>query len=765
MPSASNFSLPDDSSDPTNTKGTGDQGQVWNPSGGPDGKGAWEAPPPAGPVRNTVDSAFGAVWGNRNPDTINGVQQPGTSGVDFDTARYRGLAGQSVAAPTIDQTQSSESRGIGTGALGLLAARANGEVTPAQEMQAAQTTGAVNAVQSGAASIRGGAGARAAAARGAVMQGAQVRAQGNQDQAALAARERADAADQYFGAASAQRGRDLGLATSNAGLAVGQRGANLNNSLFYEGLRFNTKNAQQQAGLGLSLSDQAAANQARTQQQQQNAVAWGRGVDTAGTGAAGASGAVSAYNSTDQGDDKGSGGDDPWSSDNYSGSDVRSKTAVTPISDREAARLSQAGDTVLAGQRAALDAGPSVGKPAYDGKYLPSPFFGAKQQPAASPSLLDAIGARVARDNAAEPRYGYFDEADAGSKARLGGNPGYAASRAGQPGGMFGAASQSVARDYGDKARAVRNREVAMSDPAAKTQAYMLGHGHGSAGAPPQFYGQAPTAPAGAPSAPPTLTPPLQPDRATASQTTVTPFGEQPQAGSFMLSDARAKQEAYDLGVARGMSASPENRGGGMTGTRAPRLESPGGKAPNADFSRKDPSEQRAGVAYRDELAKGAYGEMAKGGALMPLSPALGATHLASAAQLANEAKAPAPAAAEEPGYFGQIADRAKAALTYSDPKTKTKVDDSPMAAANRSMAPSIYEYKAEFTPPEQKPGEKNVGPMANKMKANPIAATAIVLNPETGLLAIDKTKGLKLVMGGLADLQRQVDSMKGRRA
>jgi hypothetical protein len=85
------------------------------------------------------------------------------------------------------------------------------------------------------------------------------------------------------------------------------------------------------------------------------------------------------------------------------------------------------------------------------------------------------------------------------------------------------------------------------------------------------------------------------------------------------------------------------------------------------------------------------------------------------------------------------------------------------MAAANRSMEPSVYEYRAEFTPPEQAPGEKNVGPMADKMKANPIAATAIVKDPQTGMLAIDKTKGLKLVMGGLADLQRQVDQMKGR--
>ena len=109
-------------------------------------------------------------------------------------------------------------------------------------------------------------------------------------------------------------------------------------------------------------------------------------------------------------------------------------------------------------------------------------------------------------------------------------------------------------------------------------------------------------------------------------------------------------------------------------------------------------------------------------------------------------------------GYFGQLR------TMVSDERTKTHVQDNPMADANRSMAPSSYQYKPDFTPPEQQPGETNVGPMANKMEANPIAKTAIVKDPQTGLLAIDKAKGLKLVMGGLADLQRQVDRMGGAR-
>ena len=66
----------------------------------------------------------------------------------------------------------------------------------------------------------------AAAARGATAGGARLQAQGDLDTQALRAREMADAAGQYFGAATGQRGADLGLATSQASLNQGQRSAN-----------------------------------------------------------------------------------------------------------------------------------------------------------------------------------------------------------------------------------------------------------------------------------------------------------------------------------------------------------------------------------------------------------------------------------------------------------------------------------------------------------------------------------------------------------
>lgn len=102
---------------------------------------------------------------------------------------------------------------------------------------------------------------------------------------------------------------------------------------------------------------------------------------------------------------------------------------------------------------------------------------------------------------------------------------------------------------------------------------------------------------------------------------------------------------------------------------------------------------------------------------------------------------------------------------TTSDERAKKgfgNVSDADMADAMRSMEPSPYRYKPEHRPPEQAPGEVNVGPMADEMARDKVARTAIVRDDDSDLLAIDKDKGLKLVMGSLASLQHQVDSMKG---
>jgi len=86
---------------------------------------------------------------------------------------------------------------------------------------------------------------------------------------------------------------------------------------------------------------------------------------------------------------------------------------------------------------------------------------------------------------------------------------------------------------------------------------------------------------------------------------------------------------------------------------------------------------------------------------------------------------------------------------------------ENPIAEANRSMEGQPYAYKPGMTPPEQKPGEVNVGPMAQNMEQSPVAGTAVKTDPNTGLKMIDRDKALKVVMSGVADLQRQQDQTR----
>lgn len=81
--------------------------------------------------------------------------------------------------------------------------------------------------------------------------------------------------------------------------------------------------------------------------------------------------------------------------------------------------------------------------------------------------------------------------------------------------------------------------------------------------------------------------------------------------------------------------------------------------------------------------------------------------------------------------------------------------------ASNRSMVGSPYAYKPGLTPPEQRPGEPNFGPMAQNMEKSPVAGTAVKTDPHTGMKSIDRDKALKVTMSGVANLQTQLDQMK----
>lgn len=128
----------------------------------------------------------------------------------------------------------------------------------------------------------------------------------------------------------------------------------------------------------------------------------------------------------------------------------------------------------------------------------------------------------------------------------------------------------------------------------------------------------------------------------------------------------------------------------------------------------------------------------------------------------------------QEAGKEEETESPARAFLSRLTSDERAKVvekSQEPMANALRAMEPSAYRYKPQYTPPDQKEGEINVGPMANDMARDPVARVAIERGPD-GLLMIDRDKALKLTMGGLSSLQNQLDDVRrfidektGRRA
>ena len=115
-------------------------------------------------------------------------------------------------------------------------------------------------------------------------------------------------------------------------------------------------------------------------------------------------------------------------------------------------------------------------------------------------------------------------------------------------------------------------------------------------------------------------------------------------------------------------------------------------------------------------------------------------------------------------GRFEDVDSDEKPDLSYAAKAREGQIPDDAMYRAMKSMKPSLYAYKPGFRPPEQTPGEVQAGPMANPMKKDPIAGLAVEQEPQTGLLAIDKDKALKLTMGSLAVLANDVEALKRKK-
>lgn len=162
-------------------------------------------------------------------------------------------------------------------------------------------------------------------------------------------------------------------------------------------------------------------------------------------------------------------------------------------------------------------------------------------------------------------------------------------------------------------------------------------------------------------------------------------------------------------------------------------------RAASSSRARKGPQAKLAQLDWQDEQQRAAYDRGLQ----------------ATAAMSGSAVDIALPRAADAVARF-----RAEQAQPTREP-APSKPGEDLMASANRAQAGSAYAYKPEFRPPDQAPGEVNVGPMAQNMAANPIAATAVKQDPQTGMLSLAADKLMKLQSAGIGSLQAQVDALK----
>lgn len=347
----SNFTQPD-AGDPNNGRpgapapGTSDdRTKRWNPTGGPYGTGAWEDV--AGAVnRRTFDTK---AWGGRGEDVDgNGNPIAGTSGADRDIDRFRNMQDPlHQGGPVIDQTRGNEARGIGMGALDLLRGTAEGSRPSAAEQLGTEQGAAAQNAQFGiAASVRGGAAARAGAARGAVANAGTIGQQTLASNEAARANEMAGARGAYFGAASGMRGNDLGVATEQGNLDYGQRAANDARDAFYASKENALKTGELNrgmtaAGANLDLSERRAnQSEAAHQADTDRADAYMNTAQKITKGAA--MGAAGGYQAPPK--PKTGGGQSESDKADIENSDEKTKTNIRSVRARLKARVAGASD-------------------------------------------------------------------------------------------------------------------------------------------------------------------------------------------------------------------------------------------------------------------------------------------------------------------------------------------------------------------------------------------------------------------------------------
>lgn len=656
-------------------------------------------------------------------DANGNVVQLGTA--DQLSQKFQGLAAQ--PAPTVsgyadqfnDQALAGQSRNAELGALGLMQNAAEGNApSQAQILNQQATQQAENAAMSMANSVKGGAGARVAAMRNAQNVMAQTAAQGNVQNAALRAQEMANARNAYMQGASGMRSGDMG----QQGVDINKIGAQQQNNQYYAGLgeqynalslqplEDNQKAAEGQAGIVGGQFDQSRG----IAQQESGGGLWQK----AGAVGSMVSGTIGSHANKWENGVGGSGQDTSDSGGDGSGgdtSDVRAKTDVrppgVPMGPLSTLGMKQA-EAAVAQHRAQggyYDASSDQTVQMPDGSlkstrlaYNPDGTPYHEIQPEPSTAGLQSTLASYAGDQPAyEPMRG-----------AMGAPVGYAADRAGQPGSIFAPPKyKSETGNYTGGAKrqtAADQRDIAMSDARAKEDAFRSGQQSAlmrvqRVAAMPEEVRSLHDAEATA-----AMQPPAPPPGYQAQTTWADPTGRM-----AMLRDADA--------VAMAQRAQAEEQG--VPPEDQPIL----------------PSARALRTENRHYTAESAT---------PMVSPVLGKAPPSSTS-----------AEASRDTVANRVRTRARDESTSDKRAKEVVISEQPMAEANRSMAPSEYRYRPEYTPSDQQPGEVNVGPMANNMARSPVARVAIIEQPN-GMLAIDKTKGLKLVMGGLASLQHQVDGL-----
>lgn len=669
---------------------------------------------------------FSGGWGGRGNDMLpDGSRVPGTDGASLDAKRYREMAGQRQDAPVIDQMHADEARGYGTDAIMELAKTAAG-TTPSQAVLLGRqgTQSAINAQTSMANSVRGGAGARAAAGRAAQMNQASIGSTGRLQEQATRAGEMAGARGALMDATTKQRGQDIAVATDQAKLEAQQRAANNQREQYYERLGWETKNAQLGYDLGRTAAEQGAANANAAQGLKEDQASWDRGKDAVGAGTGAVQGGIAAYQAANNTSDP----KDP----NKTGSDERMKKDISPLT-----------------------------------KMLTAPGYAADGSGSATLPMMDPGGGLLLQQSA-EGR-GYYGSMDSDDPMRpsLG-------SRS-KPEKEAPAPTPKAKATPASKPKTRKLTDKEMMDWASAEMA--------------RFQRQT----AALPGTPTAVQPALDRDVALSDEKTKK---KSPKPAGLNLTEAEQDEEEMrrffggDAGVVKFDKPTDEDHAKAAYENREGARAQQRGRDEAAERNRKAFEEAKKSAEAEEIAREGSFKAWVNRTArrLVSTSPEERAKNerefeekLAAARQQADDfARPKLPEGMPEwlarqpvsPGYRREHDSRYfrepvsfERDTTSSDEKTKKVGDSSPMASANRSMDASSYEYRPQFLPDEQRLGEVNIGPMANKMAKDPIAKTAIVEDPNTGLLAIDKTKGLKLALGGLASLQREVDQLKQKRA